>query len=141
MNNAIVDEIDDYGSGLKTAKRENLIETAYVGSYEPFVGTKGEAYFNLASNSWHYRPFKNKVVKEFGQDKAGFFLEVSANDIDCANDSGWVKGEYLGDKPIHKFGKAVWSEVNEGWLYIPKGVKRQYAIPENQFKIIRDEDY
>jgi hypothetical protein len=114
-------------------QRENLIETKYVGDYERFKGTEGEAFYNVISNSWHYRPYKNKEDK--------FFIEVKGEDLDCANDSGWVNVLYKGDRNIKAEGKARWSEEKDAWEYKPKGFPRLLTIPENDITIVRDKDY
>lgn len=111
-------------------EREALIETKYVGSNPSFKGTTGEAYLDIPNNQWKYRPYKSTVK----------FHNVEAKEIDCANDSGWVKGEYLGSRAIPKFGKATWDEGEDAWVYKPKGLQRTFIIPEEQFKMQRDED-
>jgi hypothetical protein len=113
-----------------TAQRENLIETKYLGKEPKLKGTTGEAYLDLGSNQWKYRPFKQTVK----------FYNVAAKELDCANDSGWVKGEYFGPRPIGLEGKAYWSEGEDAWVYKPKGQQRTFVIPEKEFKMRRDED-
>lgn len=124
--------------GLKIAEtanrreqRESFIETSYLGKEPNLFATQGEAFYDLLTSSWKYRPFNQGVE----------FFKVAANELSCANDSGWVKGEYLGAKNLTKIGKASWNEVAECWDYKPKGAQKTVQIPEGEFKMVRDEDY
>lgn len=112
-------------------KRETLIETKYLGNEPKLNGTTGEAFYDAPNGTWKYRPYKQDLT----------FHKVSATDLDCANDSGWVKGEYTGTKEINREGKATWNESTEMWDYKPKGFPRVIQIPENDFVMGRDEDY
>ena len=116
-----------------TGKAETLIETEYLGNDADLVDTIGEAYFDVPNNNWMYRPFSE------GEDKSPFF-KVLGEDLECANDGGWLNGTYLGKKAINKEGKASWDEGEDAWIYKPKGDKRQFVIPEDDFLIIRDAD-
>ena len=116
------------------AQREDLIETSYIGDYERFKGTTGEAYYNVHSNSWHYRPYSEKGKLN------RFFIEVKGEDLDCI-DSGWVNGVYTGAQKFNTEGKARWSEERDKWEYKPKGYPRTVFISEGEFTITRDEDY
>lgn len=109
--------------------RESLIETKYVGSNPDLKKTTGEAFLDVPNNQWKYRPFGTKK-----------WLKVAAKELDCANDSGWVRGEYSGPKSIGREGKAYWSELEDTWVYKPKGGQKTFVIPEGEFKIIRDKD-
>ena len=109
--------------------KENLIETEYLGDARDFCDTRGEAFYDVKINKWKFRPFGDEM-----------FHIVDPDELDCANDSGYLKGEYVGAKSIKREGKASWDEERELWGYIPKGTKRVFYIPEEDFKIRRDED-
>jgi hypothetical protein len=109
--------------------KESLIETRYIGSNNKLKGM-GEAYLDVPNNQWKYRPYKSTVT----------FHDVEASEIECASDKGWVKGNYIGLKVIGKLGKASWNEVEDCWVYKPKGQQRTYLIPEGEFQMVRDVD-
>jgi hypothetical protein len=111
------------------APKESLIETAYIGEGKFLKGTKGEAFFDFTKNTWSYRPFQ------------GMWNRVEANELECSNDLGWVRGNYLGQRNISKVGKAYWSEADEAWVYKPKGLQRTFIVQEKDFEMVRDEDY
>lgn len=111
------------------APKEDLIETKYIGTDPTLKKTIGQAFLDIPNNQWNYRPF--------GTFK---FVKVAARALDCANDSGWVNGSYLGAKNISKVGKAYWSEQEDAWVYKPKGQQKTFVIPDNEFKMVRDRD-
>ncbi len=108
-------------------QKYSLIETAYISHDPAFRGTKGEAYFD---GVWHYRPF-NKGVG---------FVTVEAKELECANDKGWLKGTYLGDRQIPRQGKAFWNLEVDKWQYRPEGMTREFLIAEGNFVVRRDVD-
>lgn len=111
--------------------QSSFIETKYIGKDERFKKTIGEAYLDLPNNQWKYRPYKSTVN----------FHNVDAKDIDCANDKGWVRGEYKGKNVnIKKEGKAYWIEGKEVWVYKPKGLQKTFEIQDYEFKMLRDLD-
>lgn len=112
----------------ETAEREDLIETKYIGDFEPFIGTSGEAYFDYNKGTWSYRP------------TGGIWNHVETDEIDCV-DEGWVRGNYLGKKFVPKAGKAFWSEDKDAWIYKPKGKQTTLVVPEGEFEMLRDEEY
>ena len=116
---------------MERSQRENFIETKYIGKDETLRGKLGEAFLDLTSNQWKFRPYKDKPT----------FINVDAKDLDCANDSGWVRGIYLGLKAVPKIGKAYWSESEDAWVYKPKGLQRTIVVQEADFQMERDEDY
>lgn len=111
-------------------QRESFIETEYLGT-KLNIGYRGEAFYDTLTSSWKYRPFGEGVE----------FFTVTANELSCANDGGWLKGEYTGAKNLTKFGKATWNESADCWDYKPKGSQKVVQIPEGEFIISRDEDY
>lgn len=113
----------------RTEQRENLIETSYIGDHPSFTGTNGEAYFDIHSSNWMYRPLNGLE-----------FEKVEGEDLDCV-DSGWVNGTYTGERKLNTEGKARWSEEREMWEYKPKGFPRMVFIGEGEFTISRDEDF
>ncbi len=124
----------------KQAQKRDLIETKYIGSYERFVGTAGEAFYNPNSDSWHYRPFRDRIYIEFGEEKEGFFIGVNAKDLECASDKGWLKGKYIGDRGFNREGKAFWNSERKMWQYRPSNATKEYLVLEGNFVPRRDED-
>ena len=112
------------------AEREALIETKYIGKTATLVGTTGDCFYHIKDDQWFYRPA--------GEED---FYRVDAKNLSCNEENGWIKCNYKGyNSTIGKTGKAYFDDVENVWMYKPKGGKELFRVQDASLTFLRDKD-
>lgn len=117
----------------KTAPREELVETKYLGKNSLITGKEGEAFCNTKSGQWYFR-----LVGE--ED----WFRVDGKNLSCNQENGWLNAKYKGLNKViaDKDGKVMFSEEQNSWIFKPKGGKKDdlFRVGEKSLTFLRDVD-
>ncbi len=117
----------------KTAIKEELVDTKYIGSTKSLRGKKGGATFDATNKQWYFKPVGDTE-----------FYRVDGKSLECNAENGWIKCDYTGTSNLFglsKTGKAFFDDVANVWMFKPKGSKELFRVSDgSHLTFLRDKD-